>query len=146
MARLLLLTHLVSTLFLVGLIWTIQVVHYPLFERVGLSAYPSYQAGHQWRITVVVLPLMLVELLSAVWLIFDRPPAIPTWLIWAGLGLLILIWISTVFIQSPLHSTLDRGFDRKTWLQLVNTNWIRTVAWSVRGLFAVWMIALVMKV
>ncbi len=31
----LVLTHLAATLFMVGVIWFEQVVHYPLFEKVG---------------------------------------------------------------------------------------------------------------
>ncbi|MGB0385973.1 MAG: hypothetical protein ACPGWR_14225 [Ardenticatenaceae bacterium] len=39
--KLLLLIHTATTLSLVGLIWTIQLVHYPLFEQVGLDTYPA---------------------------------------------------------------------------------------------------------
>ena len=39
---------------LTGLIWTIQVVHYPLFARVGEAEWRAYEREHQRRITLVV--------------------------------------------------------------------------------------------
>ena len=42
-----LLANVVTTLFLVGLIWMVQVVHYPLFNDVGEQNYVSYQQRHQ---------------------------------------------------------------------------------------------------
>ena len=38
--------QLLTTLPLVGLIWTIQVVHYPLFSRVGAPEFIEYQHAH----------------------------------------------------------------------------------------------------
>lgn len=49
--------HAASTMAMVGLIWTVQVVHYPLFESVGAEAYPNYQSRHIDRIgAVLVVP------------------------------------------------------------------------------------------
>lgn len=145
MTRLLILTHVAATLFLVGLIWTIQVVHYPLFAKVGSESYTAYQAGHQWRITVVVLPVMLVELVTAGLLLWLRPAVIPVWMVWTGVLLVGAIWLSTAMVQAPLHGLLDRGFDQTAWARLVATNWFRTIAWTVRGGLAVWMVALLLK-
>ena len=53
--------ELVSALFMTGLIWFVQVVHYPLFAKVS-GTYPAYQAEHMARTTWVVAVPMLVEL------------------------------------------------------------------------------------
>ena len=55
------------------------------------------------------------------------------WLL-ASLPLLALIWISTGFVQIPLHNTLTTGFDAHAHRRLVTTNWWRTAAWSARGI------------
>jgi hypothetical protein len=34
----------------------------------------------------------------------------------------------------PQHAVLARGFDADAHASLVTTNWVRTVAWSARGL------------
>ena len=51
-----LLVNLVATLFLVGLIWMVQIVHYPLFDDVDEQSYVSYQQRHQSSITYIVGP------------------------------------------------------------------------------------------
>jgi hypothetical protein len=142
MTKALLLTHAAVTLFLVGLIWTIQIVHYPLFAKVGLENAVQYQAEHQWRITVIVLPAMLLELATSGLLIFIQPAPIPSWLIWLGALLVVIIWGSTFFLQVPQHSVLDRGFDPIAHALLVSTNWLRTLAWTARGAIAFYMLSL----
>ena len=72
---LLFLAHLGTTLLMVGVIWIVQVVHYPLFSGVGTDGWAAYEAAHQSRITLIVGPLMLAELATAVWLVFARPAA-----------------------------------------------------------------------
>ena len=64
-----LLANVVSTLFMVGLIWMVQIVHYPLFDDVGQENYVRYQQRHQSNITYVVAPVMLVELATSILLL-----------------------------------------------------------------------------
>ena len=126
----LLIAQLASTLPLVGLIWTIQVVHYPLFGLVGEDSQADYQKAHMRRITWIVAPLMLVELTCAglLWVLEPGDP----WAI-AGAVLVGIIWASTAVIQVPCHDRLVRGFDRQVHRRLVDTNWVRTIAWTLRG-------------
>ena len=123
--------HYAVTWALVGLIWTIQMVHYPLFAQVGPEHFVAYHRRHTREITLVVGPLMLAELVTAALLVLEgnRDP----WLL-ASLPLLALIWISTGFVQIPLHNTLTAGFDAHAHRRLVTTNWWRTAAWSARGI------------
>ena len=134
MPSLILLLQIVSTWFLVGLIWTIQIVHYPLFAAVGTDRFVAYEASHTRLITLVVGPVMLVEAATAVLLMATRPAWFPAWIAWTGLGLVILIWISTAVLQVPDHAKLANGFDPTAHAHLVGTNWIRTIAWTARGL------------
>ena len=61
MLELILLLQAASTLAMVGLIWFVQIVHYPLFAQVGREGFSGYEQAHQNRTTFVVAPLMLVE-------------------------------------------------------------------------------------
>ena len=133
------LVHLASTLLMVGVIWVVQVVHYPLFAGVGGAGWAAYEASHQSRITLVVGPLMLAELATAVWLVLDRPAGVPAWAVVLGAALVGLIWASTAFVQVPLHSALGGAFDAEAHRRLVGTNWVRTVAWTARGGLVLWM-------
>jgi len=137
----LVLTHVAATLLMVGVIWIVQVVHYPLFNRVGAESFPRYGADHSTLITFVVLPLMLAEAITALLLALDPPEGISPILMWLGLGLVALVWGSTFFVQVPLHSRLAAGFDSEAYTALVTSNWVRTIAWTVRGLIVLWLIA-----
>jgi hypothetical protein len=63
-----------ATWFMAGLGWIVQRVHYPLFEAVGSGRFVEYHRLHSARITPIVLPAMSIELITAGWLIFSRPP------------------------------------------------------------------------
>jgi hypothetical protein len=134
----LLLASLGTTWFLTGLIWTIQVDGYPLFAFVGREAFTAFESEHTSRITPLVGPVMAAELLLAIALVFDRPMTMPLWLAWIGAGTVGVIWISTGFVQVPLHDRLGRGFDADAHRLLVTTNWVRTIAWTLRAGSLTW--------
>ncbi|MGJ3240503.1 MAG: hypothetical protein ACFE0Q_17475 [Anaerolineae bacterium] len=138
MIKLIFLVHVALTWMLVGLIWTIQVVHYPLFEQVGVETFVNYQRDHMGRITQLLLPLMVFELGTGVVLALQTPPPIQRNTMWVALGLAILIWLVTIFINAPQHGQLAQAFDVNTHRALVQTNWIRTIIWSIRGLIILW--------
>ena len=138
----LLLAHLAATLFMVGLIWFVQIVHYPLFAKVGGETFPGYSEAHSRLTSYVVGPPMLVEAGTALLLVFLRPDGIPLSLALAGLALVVAIWLSTALLQVPRHTALGSGFDGRAWRGLVGTNWLRTAAWSARGVVVLWMAAL----
>ena len=133
-----LLVHAGATLCMVGLIWFVQVVHYPLMGSVGVSEFTEYEARHNQFTTWVVAPIMLVEAGTAVFLL--RSSILSPSLAWIGLAALAVIWLSTFFIQVPQHTTLLNGFDESAWRTLVRSNWIRTVTWSARGGMVLWML------
>jgi hypothetical protein len=137
----LLLTHAGCTLFMTGLIWVIQVVHYPLFAYVGADDYERYHQLHMQRITWIVMPVMLAELLCAIVLAMS-PLAQGQYLSWVALGLLLLIWLSTALFQVPAHTELASGWNDSVHARLVQSNWIRTLLWSARSIIALWLLRL----
>lgn len=127
----LLLLHGAAAWALTGLIWTIQLVHYPLFSEVAKERFRAFEEAHQRRITLIVAPLMLGEVGSAALLLlrgFGDP-----WFLTSLLPLGI-IWLSTALLQVPLHSRLARGFEPSAHQRLVRSNWLRTVSWTARSL------------
>lgn len=136
MAILIAAVHAGATLFMAGLIWFVQVVHYPLFARVGPDAFQRYERGHQALTTRVVGPAMLVELVTALWLLFLPELAGVRALASIGLALLVVNWLSTAILQVPCHRRLEGGFDERAAARLTATNWLRTLCWSARGVIA----------
>ena len=138
MRQTILLINLASTIFLTGLIWLVQIIQYPGFAFVETEKFRAFHASYTFWITPIVAPAMLLELLTSALLLFYSPENIDSKLIWLGLVLTIIVWASTFFIQVPLHEKLALGFDAEAHSALVNTNWIRTIAWSLRGVLVLY--------
>jgi len=135
------LSHTFATVFMTGVIWFVQVVHYPLLAGVGPQNYPAYQQQHEQRTGWVVGPVMLFELATGILLVFYVPQRGSHLWLTVNLALLAAIWLSTFFLQVPQHQRLDSGFDPAAYHFLVVSNWIRTVAWSARSLVLFYLLA-----
>jgi len=129
----LLLAQTAATLFMTGVIWIVQTVHYPLFARVGVDEFREYAEGHERRITPVVGIAMPVEAVTAVLLLRFTPAGVDRSLLVLGAILLVPIWLSTALLQVPAHRRLSAGYDDRAASKLVLTNWLRTSLWSVRS-------------
>ncbi|TWT96556.1 hypothetical protein [Neorhodopirellula pilleata] len=127
------LLNLLSTWYMVGLIWMVQIVHYKMFDRVGSEFFVKYAVDHSRLITPIVGIPMLIEIATAAGLMLLAPAGVSRPLLGVGLGLILVIWVSTAALQVPCHERLAGGFDAAVYERLVSTNWIRTLAWSVRG-------------
>jgi len=139
MSEMILLMNAFATLVMVGLIWFVQVVHYPLFAKVGNSGFSDYEQSHQRRTTLVVAPFMLIEAATAIALIGFRPSGVSVVSAFLGVSLVGVIWFSTAFLQVPAHERLAKSFSPIAHRSLVVSNWLRTVAWSARSLLVFWM-------
>jgi hypothetical protein len=139
------LTQWLCTALMTGIIWMVQVVHYPLMNAVGQEAFITYAIKHQTAITFLVGPLMLLEVAAALACLYLAESLLPSWLFWVGLALLMLIWASTAFLQVPCHEVLRHGYDATTVQRLVDTNWIRTLGWTLRLVLLTYGLLLVFK-
>jgi hypothetical protein len=126
------LLHVLSTVFMAGVIVFVQVVHYPLMANVGRSGFVTYERLHAVRTGWVVGFPMIAELGTGLWLAVLPPTPEDRLWAYAGLALLAVIWASTALFQIPAHGRLEEGFDEAAHRRLVATNWIRTLAWLAR--------------
>jgi hypothetical protein len=116
------------------LIWLVQIIIYPGLARIPSDAFVKYHAWYVTRITMVVLPLMIGEIIIAIaWFFLQDNTFYPDV---AG-GLVILVWCSTFTFQVPIHKDLQAGKDKSKIRRLVATNWIRTIAWSIKAVLVV---------
>lgn len=144
-SRTLLVIHLAATLFMVGLIWTIHYVHYPLFANVGESTYASFQASHVERIgKLLFVPwltegITLIGVLALAFLGGHKALRVPAVINGAAMAVVLVI---SGFWSAPAHGKLADGFDASVHDQLMTANLIRTLAWTVCGVCAVWLVLL----
>ena len=135
-----LLGQLLATVFMAGVIWYVQLVHYPLMAGWPHDDFSHWEAAHREQTGLVVVPAMLAEGLMVLLILARRPRGVPAWLAWTGAGLLLAIWASTFAIQVPLHDQLSAGWNAAAHGRLVQSNWLRTVLWSARALVVAWML------
>lgn len=134
--------HLAATWFLVGLIWVIQVVHYPSFDAIERERYGAFQQRHMNGMGAVVGLPWLIEGIAVLAVFFTAPDR--TSLVLAGIGgvLEAIVIAVTVLRSIPAHERLTSGYDADAHRRLVQTNWLRTGAWSARGLIAIALVVL----
>lgn len=141
MSEIALLANTASTLVMVGLIWFVQRVHYPLLSLVDAKDQITVGLEHQRRTAQVVGLPMAVEGVSTLVLLFERPDQVVTWLPWAGAFLLAISLGSTVFLSVPLHQKMITQPSSEIGKKLVFTNWPRTISWTLRGIVCIVMCA-----
>ena len=125
----LLTTHLTSTSIMVGIIWVIQLVHYPSFKYVKDSDYIIFQKYHMSNISYIVFPSMFTELITSLLIFFSGEKS---FLFMLSMICISLIWVITGVLFTKFHSTLQKGKDLKMIEKMIKANWIRTLLWTMR--------------
>ena len=135
-----LLSHLIFTSIMTGVIWVIQIVHYPSFHFIEKELYTAFQKFHMNKISIIVIPIMLAELITGMMLFLDKSSKSPFLII--SFVILVLIWLITGVFFSKAHNELMAGYQELVVNQLVVMNWIRTLLWTLRLLLLTYFVYL----
>ncbi len=133
MAESALIINAIATCVMVGVIWFVQRVHYPLLALVGTERAVMVAEQHQRRTGQVVAVPMGAEGVTTLVLLFSRPAEVSLILPWIGALLLAVALVCTVFLSVPLHGKMATDPSTDIGARLVKTNWPRTIAWSLRA-------------
>lgn len=125
--------HLAATWFMVGLIWVIQLVHYPLWVHVADGQGMVFHQRHARRIGSLVMSVGVLEMMASALMVALRPGPLTL----VGALILLLIWMITIFVQIPLHRRFGRAWNPGLIAPLVRGNWPRTILWTMRGAVAI---------
>ena len=136
-----LIANLVASCVMTGVIWFVQHVHYPLLAQVQMGQAVAVAEEHQRRTGHVVALPMAVEGLTTLALLAQQPVGVTWYLPWIGAILLAVALGCTVLLSVPLHSQMAKNPDALVGAKLVSTNWPRTIAWSLRSVVCVVMVA-----
>jgi hypothetical protein len=142
-SRPLIVVHAAASMFMVGLIWTIHYVHYPLFAYVGESTYASFQAVHVERIgRLLFVPWLtegftLIGILALAFLGSRKTLRVPAVINGAAMAVVLVM---SGFWSAPAHGKLAEGFDKAVHDELMTVNLIRTLAWTVCGACSIWIV------
>ncbi|WP_299125548.1 hypothetical protein [uncultured Winogradskyella sp.] len=128
--KIILIIHIVTTIFMTGLCWFVQIVHYPLFRVIENNKFPTYEKKN--AITgFITVPIMTIELITGCILLYNYQES----LYLLNILLLVIIWLSTIIFQVPIHLKLMHEGSPKLINRVIRTNWIRTLSWTIRTLF-----------
>ena len=122
--------HLALASIMVGVIWVIQLVHYPSFRFTDRENYVSFQIFHMRNISFIVVPVMILEFLSGLLLVLYHSNHES--LLRISFILLLIIWLVTALFFAQIHQKLSKGYDETLVRNLVSLNWIRTLLWTIR--------------
>ena len=138
------LLNLVLAFIAVGLIWTIQLVHYPSMRFIPKERFVEYHNFHSIRISFLAMPLMLTELGTSLMLFYQNYNNAIQTIFLINLVIVVLIWLSTFLIQVPLHNALSKEKQSEKLSKLICTNWIRTILWTARSILMILFLAFAM--
>ena len=120
--------------FMAGVTWTLQILNYPLLEKINSGTFASYQEAHNKRFGKVMIPGILVAVITTLLLFFDRPFAVsPTIPVLQAILLLIITGSAAVY-AAPARKKLEKNFDQVPVRSLIMTNWLRLFAWLALGI------------
>lgn len=110
------------------LIWLVQLIIYPSFTYMEDANLSTWHPKYTIMITVVVMPLMLIQLFGTFYLTFTHF----NWILLSQCLLIILLWASTFFQAVPLHNQIESGNEiHNAAVKLVQANWKRTIMWTL---------------
>lgn len=124
-----LIIHIFTSFFMTGLCWFVEIVHYPLFRMIAPKDFPSYERKNLTT-GFITIPIMVIELLTGLWLLYQDQNFIN----FINIALLGIIGLSTMIFQAPIHWSLRNNPTEILINKLIQTNWIRTISWTIRSL------------
>ncbi len=122
-----------------GVIWFVQLVHYPLFVFGNKRDFTEFSKTHSQNAGYVVILPMIAELVTSILLLISNSSTGNYYYYTAAFILLVIIWISTFLIQVPSHIRLSTGYNKAEINVLVKFNWIRTTCWTLRSILLLYL-------
>ena len=115
--------------YVLGGIWFVQIVVYPLFGKVGPNEYIAYHKFYSSRIPLPVIVPGFLSFLAPVALVFLGPESVPLWMYLANVICGIVGLLVTVALEIPRHARLEKGGKQDEVIRkLVCYNWPRALS------------------
>ena len=118
---------------------TQSFVNYPTWHLIDAGSFPAYHEAITIRAVVFLLVPRVVEIGIGVIVLLFRPKAVERWIVVLGIGLALGAFLSTAFIQYPIHTQLEiQGNTPELLSRLMATDWIRNLPEFARSVLYVW--------
>jgi len=130
-----LLINLLSTILIAGILWFVQLVHYPLFNEIPAKNFINYGYYHSRKVSGIIKPLFIVDFTTLILLLILLGSNLSTNLMIVNVTIFIITIVLTQIIFIPIHQKLSKSPNSQTISQLIRLNWIRTLIWSLKVVF-----------
>lgn len=128
---------LISSVYMCGVIWVIQLIHYPSFSSIVPNQFLQFHSQHTMAMGLIVGPVMVIELVAGLWLLMNKAEFFSV----SYFIMVATLWALTFFVSVPLHNKLAQGYDLQVIQNLISTNWPRTIIWTAKAILtSVWSI------
>jgi len=113
---------------LVILIWLVQIIIYPSFLYIDSIKFKDWHQSYMQKISFFVIPLMFIQLGLSFFSLMKQIDLLSS----LHLLFIILSWCFTFFLSVPLHQKLtEKGFDELILKKLIQTNFPRSLTWTM---------------
>ncbi len=139
-AFLTLLFHAFATWLMIGMIFFVQVVYYPLYKRLKKHL-TTFEKKDLIHMGYLVGPTLMIELVSGVVVLFALDKSITYRILaYINVTLLVSVWIVSIIIKCRHRSSKKTLMFLRFHHMLLTSNWIRTTIWGIRGVVVLFMV------
>ena len=122
------LIQIITNSILIGILIITQIISYQSLLSIDNSYFEKYHKNYVNKISYVVIPFMLIELFSLLFLTYH----ISDLFMIKSLLILMTIWLFTFICIVPLHNSLSNKRSIDIINSLINYNWFRTILWTIK--------------
>jgi len=140
--KLLVVANLAASFSNVGAAWLAQL-NWELWRYVGNEQFEAYHLAWWHGIWWAIFPVAGLSIIGVCLQLKWRPPGVPSVALWLALILQVLVYTGTTLWWGPGQARLTMihladGTLNPEYLILTNTNWIRTILFTLSGLLQGW--------
>lgn len=135
METIFLLFNLISTLLIAGILWFVQLVHYPLFNEMPAKNMVNYGYYHMQKISGIINLLFIIDFITIVFLLLLVNSDLSATLMLINISIFLFIVILTRITFLPIYQQISKNPNSILITKLINLNWIRTLVWSLKVIF-----------
>jgi len=122
-------------------------VNYPSWHLIGPAEFTQYHRFISPRILTFLVAPALLGTVFTILLLWFKPAAIPTRVVWLAIALQVIVWVSTAAVQVPIQIQLSaHGLSIPLIERLIQTNfWLRRIPYAACMCTFLWMASAVMS-
>jgi len=101
-----------------------SLVAYKTWRWVGAEEFPKFHHVDSELIIPLFVIFFFLSFIPQILLLWFRPMIIPRWMVWLALVFNLIALVSTITIQIPIQTKLDKSFSIELIEELISTDMV----------------------